>query len=141
MENEIKPLTKEELIKRIEEYKPKYIYQRYAGKINKYEILFDNELLNLETGIHIDLDRHAMLGKVSGDIFDLINAGDIGKFFMEEDVNGEDTNWFEIIAICKDTKELGVINKDYQPDFFPFENLREIITYEQMESITYKVKE
>lgn len=70
-------MTKKELIKRIKQYKPKYIYQRYAGKINKYEILFDNELLNLETGMHINLDRHAMLGKVSENRIDLLEVGDL----------------------------------------------------------------
>lgn len=123
-------MTKKELIKRIEEYKPKYIYQRYAGKINKYEILFDNELLNLETGMHINLDRHAMLGKVSENLINLIEEGDY--------VNGS-----KVIEIdnCKGAmRELYLEGQNSEEDCgYYFEQIETVVTKEQFESISFKV--
>ena len=77
MENEIKAMTKKELIKKIEEYKPKYIYQRYDGRICEYEVVNDNYLVNTKTGMSFDFKSHLMLGKVSEDKIDLLNIGDL----------------------------------------------------------------
>lgn len=77
MENEIKPMTKKELIKRIEEYKPKYIYQRYNGEIRQFEVIDNNYLVDTKTGMSFDFRSHLMLGKVSEDKIDLLNIGDL----------------------------------------------------------------
>lgn len=69
-------MTKKELIKRIEEYKPKYIYQRYDGRIHKYEVVNDNYLVETKTGMSFDFRSHLMLGKVSENLIDLIECGD-----------------------------------------------------------------
>ncbi len=58
---------------------------------------------------------------------------------MEEDSEGIIGNWFEIIAINYNQKELGVLTKEFETEFFPVENLMEIVTEEMMESISYKV--
>ena len=77
MENEIKPMTKKELIKRIEEYKPKYIYQRYNGEIRQFEVVDNNYLVETKTGMSIDFRSHLMLGKVSEKLINLIEIGDL----------------------------------------------------------------
>ena len=108
----------------------------------KDELILDKEIKFY--GIYrsyLNDDELEHIVKHSNNIFDIIELGDIGKFYMEDDVDEEDTNWFEIIAKCEATKELGVMNKDYQADFFLIENLREILTKEMMESISYKVKQ
>ena len=70
-------MTKKELIKRIEEFKPKYIYQRYDGRIHKYEVVNDNYLVETKTGMSFDFRSHLMLGKVSEKLIDLIEIGDL----------------------------------------------------------------
>lgn len=80
MENEIKPITKKKLIKRIEEYKPKYIYQRYNGRIHKYEVVNDNYLVETKTGMSFDFRSHLMLGKVSENLIDIIEERRLCKW-------------------------------------------------------------
>ena len=77
MENEIKPMTKKELIRRIEEYKPKYIYQRYNGEIRQFEVIDNNYLVDTKSGMSIDFRSHLMLGEVSEDKTDLLKNGDL----------------------------------------------------------------
>ena len=77
--------------------------------------------------------------KASYNIIDILECGDIIKLFMEDDIDGEDTNIFELIAINYNDNEIGVFNSDFQIEFFPIENLREILTHEQMEQMAYKV--
>ena len=77
--------------------------------------------------------------KASYNIIDILECGDIIKLFMEDDIDGEDTNIFELIAINYNDNEIGVFNSDFQIEFFPIENLRGILTHEQMEQMTYKV--
>lgn len=94
MENEIKPITKKELIKRIEEYKPKYIYQRYNGEIRQFEVIDNNYLVETKTGMSFDFRSHLMLGKVSENLIDLIKLKDIIKI---HNLKGDDISfWFEI---------------------------------------------
>ena len=119
MENEIKPLTKKELIKKIEEYKPKYIYQRYDGVIHKYEVVNDNYLVETKTGMSFDFRSHLILGKVSEKLKDLIEIGDLVKI---EDNCGA-IHWFEVY------ENSGI----YQYDIL------EIDTKEMIEYISYKV--
>ena len=86
----------------------------------------------------IDLDT---IKKASYNIIDILECGDIIKLFMEDDIDGEDTNIFELIAINYNDNEIGVFNSDFQIEFFPIENLRGILTHEQMEQMAYKVGE
>ena len=79
--------------------------------------------------------------KASYNIIDILECGDIIKLFMEDDIDGEDTNIFELIAINYNDNEIGVFNSDFQIEFFPIENLRGILTHEQMEQMAYKVGE
>ena len=80
MENEIKPMTKKELIKRIEEYKPKYIYQRYNGEIRQFEVIDNNYLVETKTGMSFDFRSHLMLGKVLENLIDLIEERRLCKW-------------------------------------------------------------
>ena len=79
--------------------------------------------------------------KASYNIIDILECGDIIKLFMEDDIDEEDTNIFELIAINYNDNEIGVFNSDFQIEFFPIENLRGILTHEQMEQMAYKVGE
>ena len=119
-------MTKKELIKRIEEYKPKYIYQRYDGRIHKYEVVNDNYLVETKTGMSFDFRSHLMLGKVSEDLIDLIQCGDY--------VNGK---LIHKVDIRKNSSYIyygnGKTFTDYQ--------IETVATKEQFESISYKVKE
>ena len=142
MGNEIKPMTKKELIKRIEEYKPKYIYQRYNGEIRQFEVIDNNYLVDTKTGMSFDFRSHLMLGKVSEDLIDLIQCGDY--------VNGK-----EVINIYEAKEEafLGYFNEktlELKNDIYetiPTEylvynkDIKTIVTKEQFENISYKVKE
>ncbi len=77
--------------------------------------------------------------KSSPNIIDLIELGDLVRLFMENDIDKEDTNVFEVVAINDDKKEIGVFTGDFEIEFFPIENLRGIVTKEQFESMKYKV--
>lgn len=79
--------------------------------------------------------------KASYNIIDILECGDVIKLFMEDDIDEEDTNIFELIAINYNDNEIGVFNSDFQIEFFPIENLREILTHEQMKQKAYKVGE
>lgn len=84
---------------------------------------------------------HSEITKASYNIIDILECGDIIKLFMEDDIDEEDTNIFELIAINYNDNEIGVFNSDFQIEFFPIENLRGILTHEQMEQMAYKVGE
>ena len=75
----------------------------------------------------------------SSNIIDLIELGDLVRLFMEDDIDKEDTNIFEVIAITDDKKEIGVFTSDFEIEFVPKENLRGIVTKEQFESMEYKL--
>lgn len=79
--------------------------------------------------------------KSSPNIIDLIELGDIVELFEEDDVYREITGFYEVLAYTIDRKEIGVRNKDGEIDFYPAENLRGIITYEQIASMEYKIGE
>lgn len=79
--------------------------------------------------------------KASYSIIDILEVGDIIKLFMEDDIDEENTNIFELIAIDYDNNEIGVFNSDFQIEFFPIENLRGILTYQQFEQMSYKLGE
>lgn len=95
-----------------------------------------------EDGVKITpiIDKDTIV-KASYNIIDILEVGDVIKLFMEDDIDEEDTNIFELIAINYNDNEIGVFNSDFQIEFFPIENLREILTHEQMEQKAYKVGE
>lgn len=126
-------------------------YYQYRGKIGKIiknynndlEIAYKDGILKTNVGSFID-DNYDINGKqykASFDIIDILECGDVIKLFMEDDIDEEDTNIFELIAINYNDNEIGVFNSDFQIEFFPIENLRGILTHEQMEQMAYKVGE
>jgi len=125
-------MTKKELIKRIEEYKPKYIYQRYDGRIHKYEVVNDNYLVETKTGMSFDFRSHLMLGKVSEDLIDLIQC--------EDYVNGRKIE--RIVDIShKHNSIIVVYDGELWNEEIMKEDIENIVTKEQFESISYKVEE
>ena len=77
--------------------------------------------------------------KSSPNIIDLIELNDIVELFEEDGLdNGEITGYYEVIAITTNKKEIGVRTANGEIDFFPTENLRGIITYEQIKIMEYK---
>ena len=129
MENEIKPITKKELIKRIEEYKPKYIYQRYNGEIKQFEVVNNNYLVDTKTGMSFDFRSHLMLGKISEQLIDLIEVEDVIKI--------KTGLYSEFRHFIVDYGDIVYLAEQIQAGFWIID---EIYTKEMMESISYKVK-
>ena len=77
--------------------------------------------------------------KHSKNIIDLIEVGDIVRVFMEDDIDGEDTNIFEVIGITTDGLKIGLFGKDLVIDFLPAGNIRGIVTKEQFKEMEYRV--
>lgn len=120
-------MTKKELIKRIEEYKPKYIYQRYNGRICEYEVVNDNYLVDTKTGMSFDFRSHLMLGKVSENLIDLIECGDyVNGYIVRRTYLDGETHYIKL-------GEQITGNRTYNED------IKTVITREQFESISYKV--
>ena len=110
--------------------------------INKIANVFETTILTENDGsIYQGEYTKENVIKASYNIIDILECGDIIKLFMEDDIDEEDTNIFELIAINYNDNEIGVFNSDFQIEFFPIENLREILTHEQMEQKAYKVGE
>ena len=118
-----------------------------SGYICKIININDFREPNMKYGVEANYLRDVMfIGdddviKTSYNIIDILECGDIIKLFMEDDIDEEDTNIFELIAINYNDNEIGVFNSDFQIEFFPIENLRGILTHEQMEQMAYKVGE
>ena len=124
-------MTKKELIKRIEEYKPKYIYQRYNGEIRQFEVIDNNYLVDTKTGMSFDFRSHLMLGKVSEDLIDLIQCGDY--------VNGKEVSNVDKVD---NINFIEWTDGDmYKTEIENDKCIETIVTKEQFESISYKVKE
>ena len=122
------------------ELKENMYYRTYSGFINKIISIKDyNEREYLLNGFYIN--KKDTIKKASYDIIDILECRDIIKLFMEDDIADENTNIFELIAINYNDNEIGVFNSDFQIEFFPIENLRGILTHEQMEQMAYKVGE
>lgn len=58
--------------------KDNYIYQRYNGIITKY-MQKEEYYIDCATGIGAKIEEHLLLGKISDNIIDLIEVGDIVK--------------------------------------------------------------
>lgn len=118
-----------------------------SGYICKIININDFREPNMKYGVEANYLKDVMfigdddIVKASYNIIDILECGDIIKLFMEDDIDGEDTNIFELIAINYNDNEIGVFNSDFQIEFFPIENLRGILTHEQMEQMAYKVGE
>lgn len=85
--------------------------------------------------------RYGFQLKHSKNIIDLIELGDLVEFFVGYNLDKEDTNLFEVIAIAKKTNEIGVFRNNLELDFFPIDNLIAITTREQFENSKYKIEE
>lgn len=122
-----------------------YVRTRW-GCIAKFEGIhegfyeFDNIIMDESCAVRENLFVD-IVEKTSPDIIDLIELGDLVRLFMEDNLDKEDTNIFEVIAITRDKKEIGVFTKDCELDFYPIENLRGIVTKEQFESMEYRIGE
>ena len=118
-----------------------------SGYICKIININDFREPNMKYGVEANYLKDIMfigdddIVKASYNIIDILECGDIIKLFMEDDIDEEDTNIFELIAINYNDNEIGVFNSDFQIEFFPIENLRGILTHEQMEQMAYKVGE
>ena len=117
-----------------------------SGYICKIININDFREPNMKYGVEANYLKDVMfigdddVVKVSYNIIDILEVGDIIKLFMEDDIDGEDTNIFELIAINYNDNEIGVFNSDFQIEFFPIENLRGILTHEQMEQMAYHIR-
>ena len=117
-----------------------------SGYICKIININDFQEPNMKYGVEANYLKDVMfigdddVVKVSYNIIDILEVGDIIKLFMEDDIDGEDTNIFELIAINYNDNEIGVFNSDFQIEFFPIENLRGILTHEQMEQMAYHIR-
>lgn len=119
-----------------------YCYNKTNRKLGIGKIIDFQRNNNVNIRYKNDIEL-VSIGNViaSFNIIDILEVGDIIKLFMEDDIDEEDTNIFELIAINYNDNEIGVFNSDFQIEFFPIENLREILTHEQMEQRAYKVEE
>ena len=109
-------------------------------KVLEYTDISDNDFY-VNTDSPYNVVYKSWIVKSSPNIIDLIELGDLVRLFMENDIDKEDTNIFEVVAINDDKKEIGVFTGDFEIEFFPIENLRGIVTKEQFESMEYKIGE
>lgn len=123
-------MNKKELKERIENAsKNKYIYQRYNGLITKY-IDDGDYYIDCNTGIAIKKNEHLMLGKVSENIIDLIEIGDI-------------VNKLEIFRVAEynENYDAKVVYHETDEEAIPIstDEIETILTHEQYEANCYKV--
>lgn len=112
--------------KEIEIPKNKYIYQRYNGTITKY--IADNEYyIDVKTGIATKKDETILLGKISENIIDLIEVGDI--------VHIKDVLHQDIVHIWSEDY-LKALKEDLNNGI----KVVEILTHEQFEQNCYAVE-
>ena len=103
-------------------------------------IITDNETFGLGwDGEQVNWDFITEIVKSSPNIIDLIELNDIVELFEEDGLDDDEiTGYYEVIAITTNKKEIGVRTANGEIDFFPSENLRGIITYEQIKAMEYK---
>lgn len=120
-------MTNKELKEKIENIpEDKYIYQRYNGEITKYRD--DGEhYINCEIGLAFKKDGNLFHGKISENLIDLIEVGDI--------VNG-----YRILEIYEKTAEdeERILDIGYGMAIFN-EDVKTILTYELYEKNCYRV--
>ena len=103
----------------------KYIYQRYDGKTTKY-LIGEKYLLNIETGISFPIDT-LLLGKVSENILDILEVGDILRVFDNLSETEEKVNIF-------DDEMLKAVKEDIKDNNY---KILSILTHEQFSSLEY----
>ena len=104
----------------------KYLYQRCDGTITKYAQIEDNIYLDTNTALNINKDEVLLLGKVSEDITDLIEVGDIVELV---DVLSQ-----EVIYIW-DKEMLEAVKQDIEEG----QTLKSILTKEEFMNRKYKI--
>lgn len=115
----------------------KYLYQRYNGKITKYEWLGKNIkngncYIDLATDMIIDKKEILLLGKVSENILELIEQDDY--------VNG-----YKIISIDYDVVDPHIecieldLNNNYQYNFISINQIKDILTKEEFNRRKFEV--
>lgn len=86
------------------------------------------------------------IAKHSKQLIDLIETGDIVEYFVEEDVDGEDTIKYEVAGTevtdlsGNKTNEIGICGES-GVELIPFDNVRSILTHEQFEQNCYRLEE
>ena len=123
------------------------MYVRYKRGSNVYgveppariakvlERINDSDFLKLDNGNDI-LESDVV--KANFNIYDLIELGDIVEVEWDND-NGKDL--YEVIALCDDLEEIGImkdINKTY---FVGIESIKSILTKKQFENASYRIGE
>lgn len=117
----------------MEEIENKYIYVRYNGIINKY-IDDGKYYIHTKTGIAYDKYNNLFLGKMSENIIELLEAGDIVEYTIN-------TNHYNIGRI----KEYKDKNQDTYLGVEGFElkvlKIKTILTKEQYEANCFRLEE
>lgn len=109
-------------------------------KVLEYTDISNNDFY-VNTDSPYNVIYKSWIVKSSPNIIDLIELGDLVRLFMEDDVDKEDTDIFEVVAINDDKKEIGVFTGNFEIEFFPIENLRSIVTKEQFSQMEYRIGE
>ena len=109
--------------------KDKYIYQRYKGIITKY-IQKEEYYIDCATGIGTKIEEHLLLGKISDNITDLIEVGDIVK---------DKDNKYEVAFVKEDKIYCNDYNLDDSLITLREQDIKTILTKEQFEANCYKV--
>lgn len=107
-------------------FKDKYIYQRYNGEITKYRD-DGKHYINCEIGLAFKKDDNLFYGKISENLIDLVEIGDILKI---------KTGLYSGFVKFIDNEEDLVILKEQAKRFWIIE---EILTHELYEANCYKV--
>ena len=138
-------MNKKELIELINNYKPKYLYRRKDGGIDKFEVIDENTLVHIQTGIAVRLDETTLLGKVAENIIDLIEYGDfitMGKNCYPVLVTyiGPDNAYIDEEE-RKENMEIEINNNQIIEDIKHNKNFNvySIVTKQQFESMKYIV--
>lgn len=123
-------MTKKEIQEKLNNLpKPEYLYQRYNGIINKYEIQ-DNILINVNNANDIiDINKQALLGKTSKNIIDLIEVGDFIK--ISYDNIGDSKHFID------NKFALNMIKEDLNK--FKDKKIKSIVTKEQFKDMEFLV--
>ena len=128
---------------RLNDYvRTEYGIARYIGDLvtseTNYRTIDKNIVYtNIEGWENVVTDNEII--KSSPNIIDLIELNDVVELFEEDGLDDDKiTGYYEVIAITTNKKEIGVRTANGEIDFFPVENLRGIITYEQIKTMEYK---
>ena len=122
-------------IKNLEIPKNKYLYQRNNGTITKY-IVDEDYYISVETGIATKKDETIFLGKISENIIDLIEVGDIVNDYKVTDF---DLEYFNGNDRREEPKRYAVIVDKFCNNHIKEDKIETILTKEQYEKNCYKI--